>query len=240
MYHNRSPHDKKHIDYKHFSRQVDGIISPSKTGLDLCVENYPHLGVVPRAVSRIGRYSAQPAIKSKKIDMPERRHKLLSFGYIRPYKGLEALIGAIVNTDRDDVLLIVCGQAIDPGYTQNLIKMAANSEKIQFDIGFISDEKLQQYFSQCTAAVFAFGNLLHSSSVVAARSAGLPVLAPAVGSLEEYAELDPGLHTCASPVTSSSISEFLDVLIAPTPDLPDEHFGWASIGRNTASLITKI
>lgn len=240
VYHNISPHDKKHINYQPFSMLVDGLISPSFTGLDLCKKEFPHLSKVPSAVSRIGRYVTPPEAKPVEIDLPETKHILLSFGYIRPYKGLEQLIDSVIQLDRDDVTLVVCGQAIDHEYTQQLTEVSEKSDKIRFDIGFVSDENLQHYFRHCTAAVFAFSNLLHSSSVIAARSAGLPVLAPAVGSINEYAELDPGLHVSDSPVTSKCISQFLDNCSISPPGLPEEHFGWDSIGRQTADLIWRV
>ena len=242
VYHNKRPHDKKHINYQSFSLMVDGVVSPSYTGLSDCMAEYPHLQKVPRAVSRIGCYSSkgEEAADTKKIAISDKEYVFLSFGYIRPYKGLEALISAVKKMERDDVALIICGQAIDQQYVQHLVELVDDSDRVQLDIGFVSDQKLQEYFSSSNAAIFAFNNMLHSSSVIAARSAGLPVLAPAVGSIEEYSKLDPGLYVSKNPVTVDCINKFLDEFSESPPALPEAHFGWESIGSQTADLIWRV
>lgn len=242
VYHNEQPHQKKHISYEKMARHVDGLLSPSEIGLKLAITRHPCLANVPTSVSRIGRYSNlnHNSKDNQPLSVSDRKHILISFGYIRPYKGLENLINAVNQLERDDTTLIICGHSFDDTYVDQLRKLVVDSDKVKFMVGFLSTEMLDSYLKQATAAVFSFSNILHSSSVVAARSAGLPVLVPAVGSLIEYSEIDPGIYLSNDPLTSECTAAFIDHYDQTPAELPDEHFSWEKIGAQTAILIRQV
>ena len=117
--------------------------------------------------------------------------RLLYFGTIRPYKGLEYLIEAF---DRLDDLearrfhLTVVGETWE-GWRlpAALIERSRHRDQITFVNRYVTDNEAQQFFSECDAVVLPYLRSSASGPMHIAMSFGLPLIVTDVGGLTEVA-----------------------------------------------------
>jgi beta-1,4-mannosyltransferase len=109
----------------------------------------------------------------------------LFLGHCKPYKNLESLINAFEQIPGKPVLLIA-GKFHDPAY-EAAIRTAINrsSSRIVLHAGFVPDEDMQIYLRACDVMVTPYKEILTSGSAILALSFGRPVVAPAIGCLQE-------------------------------------------------------
>lgn len=247
VFHNATPHAKKDLPLHRFARKVDCLLSPSRVGLASAIAQYPSLSELPTGVSRLGRFAQkhthpeQPVTRSE-LGLPDKATVLLHFGYLRRYKGLESLVTALSELPRNDIRLVVAGEVHDDSYASELTALvaAADDDRVVLDLDFLSRERLAAYLAVADGAVFPFSEVLHSASAMLARSAGLPVLVPAIGALPEYADLDPGL-TLYQPSLTGHVLEQFAAQSSETGTAHEEEWPvelcWESIGAATASAL---
>jgi glycosyltransferase involved in cell wall biosynthesis len=113
---------------------------------------------------------------------------VLSFGVIRPYKGLSDAIAAVKQVD--GARLLVAGDPIEPvnGYR------AQAGSRAEWRLGFLSPVEVERALGDATVAVFPYRpELDQSGALLQALGAGLPVVAYDVGGIAEpVARYDAG------------------------------------------------
>ena len=229
VFHNEEPHVKKHLNLSWFASVTDGVLSPSNTGLDIAMTKYPWLTSSPKGVARLGRYTfpeADEKISRSSLDIPANAKVFITFGNITRYKGLETAIDVFSQLDSQHVLLIV-GYAHDADYLRDIRERSNDIPNVVLISRYVNDSELHALLKLSDAALFTFQRILHSSSVVAARSAGLPVLCPPLGSLPEYAALDPGISLLAQRPLTDQVREFNFQANGCLPR--QEHYDWNHI-----------
>jgi glycosyltransferase involved in cell wall biosynthesis len=140
----------------------------------------------------------------RRLALPEGR-LALHLGAIRPYKGTDRLIDAVV--DRSPRLtLVVAGSCPDAGYRSALERAAARSGgRVVLRFGFVPDDDLELYMAAADAAVYAFRSVTNSGSVRLALEFGLPVVIP---DLEVFEEVPAGA-ALRYPNTDGCLAEAL-------------------------------
>ena len=111
----------------------------------------------------------------------------LFLGQIRPYKGIDDLIFAFVEIQKQcpNAHLLIVGNSSYPikkGTTTAKAKLFQNIKVVE---EHIPDDELQWYFSASDVVVLPFRSILTSSSVLGALSFARPVIAPDAGMIEE-------------------------------------------------------
>ncbi|HLH60445.1 MAG TPA: glycosyltransferase [Ktedonobacteraceae bacterium] len=115
--------------------------------------------------------------------------KLLFFGLIRPYKGLEDLIrafNALPASEIEGYRLIVVGETWE-GCTQpaTLIEQSPYRERITFVNRYVADNEVAGFFAAADAAILPYRRASSSGALHIAMSCGLPVVVTRVGGLVE-------------------------------------------------------
>jgi glycosyltransferase involved in cell wall biosynthesis len=115
---------------------------------------------------------------------PERRddgRTVLSFGVIRPYKGLDDAIAAV--RAAGDVRLIVAGDPLEPVEPYRAL---AEGLDVDWRLGYLSRAETDEVLGESTVAVFPYRpELDQSGALLRALGAGVPAIAYDVGGIAE-------------------------------------------------------
>ena len=114
---------------------------------------------------------------------------VLFFGTIRPYKGLEHLIGAFEQLRRDWALpwkLVVVGETWE-GWTLplELIERSPYRDDIEMVNRYVTDQEAAGYFQRADVVALPYLRSSASGPLAIAQACGLPVVVTAVGGLVE-------------------------------------------------------
>ncbi len=123
-------------------------------------------------------------------DMPlsmESGLKVLFFGRIWEYKGLEYLIKAepVVSREFPDVKFVIGGKGED---FERYRKMMVHPDQFEIHNGWISDEDRARLFSECSIVVLPYIEASQSGVIPLAYGHGKPVIATTVGGLPGMVE----------------------------------------------------
>ncbi|NIZ92774.1 glycosyltransferase [Kineococcus rubinsiae] len=124
--------------------------------------------------------------------------RLLFFGTIRPYKGLEDLVEAFSALPREvaeQFRLSIVGETWE-GWTHPLDAAAASPHADLIDVvnRYVSDAEVREHFARAEALVLPYRRSSASGPLHMAMSAGLPTVVTSVGGLvEAAAEYDGAL-----------------------------------------------
>lgn len=103
------------------------------------------------------------------------------FGYcgqIRPYKGVEDLIGVFLRSENLSWRLLIAGRASSSEFERILEDKAAADPRIRLEFGDMSEVEYEMAILCCDTIVAPFRTYLHSGSLVHAMSVGRQVLTP--------------------------------------------------------------
>jgi glycosyltransferase involved in cell wall biosynthesis len=152
--------------------RFDRIVVHSESGRDALAE----LGVEPEKL----RVIPHPVFPSD----PERHddgRTVLAFGIIRPYKGLGDAIEAVRRAG--DARLLVAGDPLEP---VEPYRAAANGLEVEWRLGYLSADEIDDAFAHATVAVFPYRpELDQSGALLRALGAGVPAVAYDVGGIAE-------------------------------------------------------
>jgi glycosyltransferase involved in cell wall biosynthesis len=117
--------------------------------------------------------------------------RLLYFGVVRPFKGVEDLVAAFSALERDQASqfrLSVVGETWE-GWTvpNDAIARSPHADLIERVDRYVTDEELAAYVARADAIVLPYHRSSLSGPLHIALTAGLPVIVTAVGGLVEVA-----------------------------------------------------
>jgi glycosyltransferase involved in cell wall biosynthesis len=159
---------RKHELWRSLLRRFDRVVVHSERGR----ETLAALGVDAKVIPH-------PVFPS---DPPRRDdgRTVLSFGVIRPYKGLGDAIEA---TRRAHARLLVAGDPFEP---MEPYRAAANGLDVEWRLGYLTASEVDRAFGEATVAVFPYRpELDQSGALLRALGAGVPAVAYDVGGVAE-------------------------------------------------------
>lgn len=154
------------------------------------------LGNKPIAVIPMGpfdrrrtRHAASATAPSQKPTAESRAMRILYFGLIRPYKGVETLVEAWDRLSPDvaaDMRLTVVGEVWE-GWTApgDAIRRSRYRDSITFIDRYVSDEEVERLFTAADAVCLPYRRSSGSGALVMAMNHGLPVIVTDVPALVE-------------------------------------------------------
>jgi len=182
--HNPTPHEERPLDERLTRlvlKRARGALAPPGPSADELRRLVPGLPVVAMPIPPLVRLepSALP---------PGPPWRLLFFGFVRPYKGLELALDALkVLVQRGvPVELTVAGLfwgPVDPW--RERIAGAGLEERVTLCPGYVPDEDVGELFASHHAVVVPYRSAPQSAIVPLAYAAGRPVVATSVGGLAE-------------------------------------------------------
>jgi glycosyltransferase involved in cell wall biosynthesis len=174
-------------------RRTSGVVVHSRFDQELLHRTYA-LGGIPEEIAKHGPYDHHEG-----VPVPARRRaaagrtcRLLYFGTIRPYKGLEDLIEAFGTLGAGYHLTVVGETWENWTLPAALIAGSPAAERITFVNRYVADAEVDRFFAAADLVVLPYRRSSASGPLHIAMSHGLPVVVTAVGGLVEAAEQYPG------------------------------------------------
>jgi glycosyltransferase involved in cell wall biosynthesis len=164
--------------------------------------------------------------------------RLLFFGTIRPYKGLEYLIeafGALSAAEAAGYRLTVVGETWE-GWTRpmDLIEASPHRDRITLVNRYVSDDDVTEFFADADAVVLPYLRSSASGPLHIAMSNGLPVVVSAVGGLvEAVADYDGAIL-----VEPASVAGLTEALRTVPERIGDDYFDQHTWERNVEAILS--
>ena len=118
--------------------------------------------------------------------------RLLQFGKIRPYKGLDVLLASLASlreAERARVRLHVVGRPyMDMAPVMDFVRQHDLARTVEFRLDYVADAEIGHLFAATDAAVFPYREIDASGAAMSAMAHGVPVLATAIGGFAELFE----------------------------------------------------
>lgn len=114
--------------------------------------------------------------------------RLLSFGFLRPYKGIEDLLGALRQIEDPDVTCVIQGQPISAGYGQELARLAAADPRVDLRLGFAPEAELAAEVGRASLVILPYRGMLNSGVALLSLSLGRPILMPRTNANQDLAD----------------------------------------------------
>jgi len=113
----------------------------------------------------------------RKLGIGDDQILILSLGIVKPYKKIDSVINAFKKTAGPDLKLLIAGQCSED-YAEILKNKADGSDNILFNLKFIEDGEIPDYFAAADFSVFWYdGSVLTSGGIMLSLSYGVPVIA---------------------------------------------------------------
>lgn len=150
--------------------------------------------VVPHGLLSFPSHGAAPDDTGRRADPATKR--ILFFGTIKPYKGLDVLIraiGALHAKGHTDIRLAVIGSAQNdnPEHYRALAREFNVANAIDFDVRFFDDAELPNIFSMADLVVFPYRKIDGSGALLTALAHGMPFVASDIGMFHELFQGHP-------------------------------------------------
>lgn len=217
-------------------RRTDGVIVHS--GFDRVALRATYgLDGVPDEIALHGPFDHHDRSASLTAAPPRPRAaggscRLLFFGTIRPYKGLEDLVQAFGQLPSHYTLTVV-GETWE-GWTlpAEMIADSSARDRITFVNRYVADSEVDEFFAAADVVVLPYRRSSASGPLHIAMSHGLPVVVTAVGGLVEAAEKYSG----TTFVSAGSPSALAEAIVAASANAGRRHTDPSSWEESVAAF----
>lgn len=231
--HNVKPHERGRAFERWYLRQVDRL-----TSRWIVLNQHTPIPSGQRAVLiRHGHYRDLYPNKKCRGAMGQ----LLSFGQLRPYKGVEALLSAFGEVGDPSLRLTIAGLPSNSGIRNTVVHAAEIDPRVDLDLRFVPDEELVAKIRRAEIVVLPYDDLHNSGALLLALSLDRPVIVP-----ENPITADLRQECGAAWVTtfqgqltpeklSSAISDLRTSVRSGSPDLSQRE--WPALGEALADVL---
>ena len=206
--HNARPHESLPLQ-RPLTRWIlgrcDGLVSHASTVADELAEFAPTVETVITPMP--------PEIEVRRTPLPpDDTLRLLFFGFVRPYKGLDVALEAMALLKSKGVRtqLSVVGEFWDPiERWRSQIEQLGLADVVELRPGYVPDADVSDLLAAHHALVLPYRSASQSGIVPVALSAGRPVIATAVGGVAE--SVTDGVDgTLAAPGDAVSFADAIE------------------------------
>ena len=180
--HNVLPHESTPFDralMRALLRRVDTVLTHSSDQAALA----SGLTQAPVEVATLPPHLPSRPVPDATAREYEVRRRLLFFGLIRPYKGLDILLRALA-AGPPDVSLTVAGEFWGgERETRALIDELGLTDRVDVRAGYVAAADVPALFAACDALVLPYRSATASQNVWLGHEHGVPVIATRVGAL---------------------------------------------------------
>ncbi|HWM68064.1 MAG TPA: glycosyltransferase [Steroidobacteraceae bacterium] len=250
--HNAFPHDKPRTPlnlflWTRFLARLDGVIYLSEESRRQIQADYPVLSGKKSAVIQHGDYlewlakmlprAARDRFSRQSLGIPAGAKVILSFGLIRPYKGIDLLVEEFKHLN-DDTHLIIAGYTSRPELRQRIEELARGQPQIHLLLRWVEGEELAALLELSDMVVLPYRTITNSGAALLALSAQLPILGPNMGSIPELQQLvgTQWVRLFDGEISQSQLREAV-AWLATSRQAPNmEPFSWPGIATETLAL----
>jgi glycosyltransferase involved in cell wall biosynthesis len=169
--------------------------------------------------------------------------RLLYFGVVRPFKGVEDLVAAFSGLERDQAVrfrLRVVGETWEDWTAPaEAIARSPHADLIERVDQYVTDAEVAAFFGTADAVVLPYHRSSASGPLHIAMSAGLPVVTTAVGGLVEAVQRYPGAILVPPHDPVALRQALLQVLARRGERYRDQH-SWATTTAEYRALISEL
>jgi D-inositol-3-phosphate glycosyltransferase len=217
------------------------------------------VSVIPFGINnRVPNTGLTPSQAKQRLGVRDDERTILFFGNIRPYKGLEYLVGAFLQlaATHREYRLIIAGRTIKWtekywDQIQATINRHASRGQVIQRIQFIPDEEIELYFKAADVLVLPYTQIYQSGVLFLAYSFGLPVIASDVGSFHHdiiqgktgYICLPSNAADLANTIETyfeSDLFKALDRRRLEIRDYAKARHSWDLVGEMTRDLYAQL
>jgi glycosyltransferase involved in cell wall biosynthesis len=141
-----------------------------------------------------------------------RANRILAFGYVRPYKGLDDLIDALPLVPEAELEIV--GRFMEPlDRLRRRARRLGVADRVHLVDGYVPEGRLRAVFARADAVVAPYRQASQSGAVHLAYSFGRPVVATTVGGLQEAVVEGETGAVCPShdpPALAAALRRVLD------------------------------
>lgn len=209
--HNVLPHERSFLDkplVSHLLNATDLVLVHSEAEADLARS----LTATRVVVSSMAPF--MPAGFRQREPKPGEHRRLIFFGLIRPYKGLDVLLRALARGP-SDVRLRVAGEFWGgTATTEQLCRELGISERVELLSGYIAADDVPDLFADVDAMVLPYRSATGSQGVWTGFEFGVPVIATRAGYFAD--DITDGVDgLLAEPGSVESLTAALTRFYAP-------------------------
>ncbi|TAP39119.1 hypothetical protein [Arthrobacter sp. S39] len=110
---------------------------------------------------------------------PHNTGRILLFGFLRPYKGIERLLEAFTKAEDLKSTLRIVGRPISNTFGRSLIDLMHSSPHISYDFRSLSDQQLLNEINQAEMVILPYKRIYNSGAALMALSASCPIVVTA-------------------------------------------------------------
>ena len=175
---------------------------------------------------------------------PAESGRILYFGLIRPYKGVEQLLEAFGRTSDDALRLRVVGKPADDSLVARIRSSCTADARVDARLEYIDDPTLANEVGRAELVVLPFREMHNSGSLLLALSLARPVLVPANEVTAALAaEVGPGwVFTYVGDLTADDLTSTLKLIESgPRTGGPDlSRRTWDTIGQQHREVYRRV
>ncbi|MFD4328051.1 glycosyltransferase [Nocardioides sp. NPDC058538] len=161
----------------------------------------------------------EPVIRAldETVETVERR--VLYFGLIKPYKGVEQLLEAVADSPEADLDVRLVGSPSDPALADQVRAAVAADTRVSADLSYADDATLAAEIAAATLVVLPYKAMHNSGALLLALSLDTPVLAPDNEVNRRLAEEvgEGWLHLFEGTLTIEDLERALKAVVANPP-----------------------
>lgn len=161
--------------------------------------------------------------------------RLLLFGRLRPYKGIEVLANAVERLGMPEMRLRVVGRGLSEAYESELVDSISGLERTTLRLEHLSDEHLLHEIRRAEYVVLPYLRMGNSGAALLSLTAGTPVLATRSPVLDELrAEVgEAWVELIDGSMSTSKLESGIERLrAAPRARVPNlEARSWSAAGE---------
>jgi glycosyltransferase involved in cell wall biosynthesis len=189
-------------------RRVDGVLVHSGQQAELA-------GSLTSRPVRVAELPAHLPVSATVAQRAGTIGRLLFFGMVRPYKGLDVLLRALATGPPPEVELTVAGEfwgGLDQ--TRALIEELGLGDRVELRPGYVPAAEVSELFAAADALVLPYRSATGSQNVWMAFEHGIPVVATRVGAFPEQVR-DGADGLLCEPGDAASLARALERLYLP-------------------------
>ncbi len=216
--HNVLPHEHRRFDQPLMTallRRVDAVVVHSSEQADLAAtltDRPVEIAALPPHLPHAGPGLA--AGHTPAAEPPPRRHRLLFFGIVRHYKGLDILLRALAQAE-PSVGLTVAGE-IWEGRDEliSLISSLGLADRVTLAEGYVPTSDVPALFSAADALVLPYRAATASQNALIAFQFGRPVIATRAGAIADAVHDGVDGILC-TPGDAADLTRAINLLYTP-------------------------
>ena len=197
--HNIGSHDRTHprieaLLWRVFLPRVDVFVHMNRASVESAIAQWPQLANARHEVIPLPHYrdeldaSVARAAARQALNLEPDTRLFMTFGLLRPYKGLEDLVEAFKGLADPNARLAIVGRPWNEAYGAEIQALCQDDARIRFIPGFLPPDQLHLWLKACDVTVIAHRKVNNSGVAVMALSEDRHLVAPARGALPELAE----------------------------------------------------